>query len=1170
MPHPSPAPPALVLRLLRAAGSLAALALLLAGVPWVLAAARRLPGGVPSGRDIGDALMSPDDGHVLMTVLTVAAWALWAWFALGVLAELPALVRRRRPARRHRVLGAPQRLAGFLLGGLLILPAGTAMAAPAPALAATAPVQPAAPTGDWADAADRSAPAVPAAAEGPVHVVGETGETVWDLAVEYLGSGSRAHEIRTLNPTLPDTALLPAGLTVQLPADARTPAPPTPAELPAVSAPQVQLAAAEQPISTASENKRPEADERRQTHTVKAGESLSSIAEDETGDAARWPQLYAASKGVDQPGRTPRLSDPDLIYPGQQITVPAADAPKAPHGERDERPERPGEAPGDNEKDAPRQDAGQGQDTGNGRDGGKDRGGPAGGADKPAQSAKPTPSPKPTPPPAPDRTDRHPTAPPSDRDTSAATPSPPASPALSTPAPAPDPGAGESSSLLNTRTIGVLASLAAAVTLALSVRRILQRRRAKPGELIAMPEETSPTEAQMAQAAEPEGPLRLDRTLRTLRTLAAHTTRAGEPLPELRGARLTDHGVQVLPGDLQADPVPPFTTAAGGWWVCEDTAELLDEQDAAQVDAPYPGLVTIGADTSGHLVLLNLPQAGVLLLNGERHQVEEVLTSLALEAGMSPWAAHVEVVVVGFGEGLNHLLPTSALAYMRESGHAARDFAERLLEAHQEREEARPPYLILCACELTADSAWQIAETVDKATDVMQVALIAPASSAGLLFEQHEVIDAGSSRPQRIDILGTDITLQRLERESVEEITAALALSGQDAHPAQGAWQHVPCESQTAHAARTTAASRQPEPDEAPEAVPNPASGAPAAAPAAGQEEGASAASGEDLGVFPALLTASPSPAAISLPIPPAAPPAADPRPASGAEEKDAAPSPLPGPKAVPAQAGTPGPTPDAAPRVPGADGEPGVPFIRVLGPVTIAGVSASRHGTREAQLAALLHLKPGRSANTLCTDMDPATPWTIDTLNARMGGLRRSLGQDNDGNSYVPRRAVKSDPYLISSRICCDWHRFLKIVEAALPHGPDGLTELEAALEQVRGRPFGAQPLPWSEPLQQEMAMRIVSVAHTVATYRLAPGPHRDLTLARRATATGLEADETSELLYRDWMLIEHSAGNRSGLNAAISRLEQVNRALGLPMDIETEQLMHQLLDQTSSAART
>ncbi|MWA07707.1 LysM peptidoglycan-binding domain-containing protein [Streptomyces sp. BA2] len=1151
MSQPSPGHPALARRLLRAAGSLTALALLLVGVPWILAAAGTLPGGAPSGSDLSDALLSPDDGHVLLTVLTLVAWALWAWFALGVLAELPGLVRRRRPARRRRVLGAPQRLAGFLLGGLLVLPAGTAMAAPAPALAATAPVQPTVHTDETGDAEDagRAASRAPDPA-GPVHVVGETGETVWDLAVEYLGSGSRAHEIRTLNPHLPHTALLPSGLSVRLPADARLMQAEPASDTPEMPAPQVQLAASEQPITTADDSE----PRQERTHTVRAGESLSRIAKDETGDAGRWPQLYEASRNKDQPGDTPRVSDPNLIYSGQQITIPAADAPGDPHQE--DRPDAPGDPSGE-EKDGPQEDTGQDQDGK--KDGERGGSGSAGGADRPTESAKPTPSP------APERTGQHPSTPASGRDgdTPSAAPSAPSSPAPSTQRPA-EAGAEESPSLLTTRLAGVLVSLAAAVTLALSIRRILQRRRAKPGELIAMPEEVSPAEAQMAQAADPAGPLRLDRALRTL---ADHAAREGQPLPALRGARLTSTGVQVLPEDLHAAPATPFTAGAGGWWVCEDTVELLDEPEAAHIVAPYPGMVTVGADESGHLVLLNLPHAGAILLDGEQEQVEEVLISMALELGMSPWATDVEVVVVGFGEGLNHLLPTSRIAYMRESAHAARDFAERLLEAHQEREESRTPHLILCASELTADSAWQIAETLDKASGVLQVALLAPASSANLLFEQTEVIDAASDQRQRIDILGADVTLQRLQRQAVDDITAALAVSGQDPHPADGAWKYVPSESQTTHAAQKAAADHQL--DEAGAAAHIPAPGpvhrVPAAEPAPGSDDGQSTTKdGEDLGVFPALLAASPSPAAISLPVP-TAPEAVHPA-APGGGEHAADPGSLSPLEAAGEGATTPGPDPHGpAPRVPAAHADPGVPFIRVLGPVTISGVTASRHGTREAQLAALLHLKPGRSADTLCADMDPGSPWSTDTLNARLGGLRRSLGHDEDGNPYVPRRAVKSDPYTLSDKICCDWHRLQHAVEAALPHGPAGLAQLEKALDQVRGRPFGAHPLPWSEPLQQEMVMRIVSVAHIVATYRLSPSPHQDLTLARRATATGLEVDQTAELLYRDWFQIEAAAGNRSGLNTAIARLDQVNRSLQLPMEIETEQLIHHLLQQVS-----
>jgi len=51
------------------------------------------------------------------------------------------------------------------------------------------------------------------------------------------------------------------------------------------------------------------------TYTVKAGDTLSDIAESEMGDAKRWPELYAANKDV--------VGDnPDMIHPGLELKIP--------------------------------------------------------------------------------------------------------------------------------------------------------------------------------------------------------------------------------------------------------------------------------------------------------------------------------------------------------------------------------------------------------------------------------------------------------------------------------------------------------------------------------------------------------------------------------------------------------------------------------------------------------------------------------------------------------------------------------------------------------------------------------------------------------------------------------------------------------------------------------
>jgi nucleoid-associated protein YgaU len=51
------------------------------------------------------------------------------------------------------------------------------------------------------------------------------------------------------------------------------------------------------------------------SYTVIAGDSLSKIAKREYGDAQKWRQIYEANRD--------QIKDPDLIYPGQVLTIPA-------------------------------------------------------------------------------------------------------------------------------------------------------------------------------------------------------------------------------------------------------------------------------------------------------------------------------------------------------------------------------------------------------------------------------------------------------------------------------------------------------------------------------------------------------------------------------------------------------------------------------------------------------------------------------------------------------------------------------------------------------------------------------------------------------------------------------------------------------------------------------
>ena len=52
------------------------------------------------------------------------------------------------------------------------------------------------------------------------------------------------------------------------------------------------------------------------TYTVVSGDSLSKIAKREYGDASKWKAIFEANRD--------KINDPDLIHPGQVLTIPSA------------------------------------------------------------------------------------------------------------------------------------------------------------------------------------------------------------------------------------------------------------------------------------------------------------------------------------------------------------------------------------------------------------------------------------------------------------------------------------------------------------------------------------------------------------------------------------------------------------------------------------------------------------------------------------------------------------------------------------------------------------------------------------------------------------------------------------------------------------------------------
>jgi nucleoid-associated protein YgaU len=58
------------------------------------------------------------------------------------------------------------------------------------------------------------------------------------------------------------------------------------------------------------------------TYTVKAGDTLSKIAETLLGDASRWTEILEANKDA--------IKDPNVIKAGLKLTIPTDDDDKAP------------------------------------------------------------------------------------------------------------------------------------------------------------------------------------------------------------------------------------------------------------------------------------------------------------------------------------------------------------------------------------------------------------------------------------------------------------------------------------------------------------------------------------------------------------------------------------------------------------------------------------------------------------------------------------------------------------------------------------------------------------------------------------------------------------------------------------------------------------------------
>jgi hypothetical protein len=214
--------------------------------------------------------------------------------------------------------------------------------------------------------------------------------------------------------------------------------------------------------------------------------------------------------------------------------------------------------------------------------------------------------------------------------------------------------------------LSAAALLAAGLLAALGRKRRQQLWHRAFGRRIVLPSgDAAAAEEAIRIGADAEAAHLLDVGLRALsRALAS----AGRSLPPVYAARLTAEGLelQLAPADPQA-PEPWQALAGGATWrlPAGPALQSLDERFLRDVLAPYPGLVSLGTDEHGR-ILVDLEAAyGVISLKGPVEQRRALLAAVAAELATNRWSDHMRITLVGFGDELTLLAPERVRAAAR-------------------------------------------------------------------------------------------------------------------------------------------------------------------------------------------------------------------------------------------------------------------------------------------------------------------------------------------------------------------------------------------------------------------------------------------------------------------------------------------------------------------------
>lgn len=246
-----------------------------------------LVGGVPAlliawsdplsllGVNWSTALLRPDDGTILLGVLSTAGWVAWLILAVTLAAEVVSHLSRQRIRVHLPGIDWLQPVVGALVA-MALTPVLTSQAEePAEPAVTHAPLS-------VEKTPDRAVLPMREAEPPTREYVVQAGDELWGVAERELGDGSKWRSITHCNQSVDiDTPLIP-GRTLHLPA---------------TGARAVTTAAPSPPRIVVEDN-----------------DTLWDLAAEHLDDPQRWPELFDANRAI--------ITDPDEIDIGWSLTLP--------------------------------------------------------------------------------------------------------------------------------------------------------------------------------------------------------------------------------------------------------------------------------------------------------------------------------------------------------------------------------------------------------------------------------------------------------------------------------------------------------------------------------------------------------------------------------------------------------------------------------------------------------------------------------------------------------------------------------------------------------------------------------------------------------------------------------------------------------------------------------